>query len=485
MTSLKKRMPMANQVWSEKWRELSSSWDSEDEEREDEEGAEASTGNQTRGEANMNDVDSNGNEIRRSARPRRAAAKAASGDLSGLSDDEPPSKRRAHSSATPSRGRALNERRQAESHTRAPMNKADEKRLRKRETNKNSARKMRLQRKEELALLMKEKHTLVDQVTEKSKELKRLYASMNSLQSSNNEMEVGFHNLQRSNELLVEELLSHITFLRNAAGKVLDPHAIPPIIARFAKCLTNEEASQMMDESEDGARAHGRGRARGSPKHGNGDDEDRTVYIRVDPRPGTKVQIIKPHAMKPIPSRLGLPPSLLAMQDDSTPKHFQATRPRTGPSKQSTGHALGHLGGASSPSVQTPGPSQAPPSGSQSPRVEPPLLRLASDLVEGSSVLTEELRRSREGSHPTSGVAGQGRVVPPSSLPPTTNSILATLRSVGSSQLLHAPVEPQASNTEPLKSGASLDPPGKAKMNGAGGSFVGFQPLPRSMTRLA
>jgi len=34
-----------------------------------------------------------------------------------------------------------------------------------RETNKNSARKMRLQRKEELALLMKEKHTLVDQAT--------------------------------------------------------------------------------------------------------------------------------------------------------------------------------------------------------------------------------------------------------------------------------------------------------------------------------
>jgi len=71
------------QVWSEKWRELSSSWDSEDEEREAREGAEASTGNQG-GKGNLDDVDSNG--MRRSRRPRRVAPKAASGDISGLSD---------------------------------------------------------------------------------------------------------------------------------------------------------------------------------------------------------------------------------------------------------------------------------------------------------------------------------------------------------------------------------------------------------------
>lgn len=71
----------AKHVWRGKWAEVTASFDSYDEENEDDIAAgEVSLAMRQRSE-------DNGNEIRRSARPRRVAAKAAEADFSSLSGD--------------------------------------------------------------------------------------------------------------------------------------------------------------------------------------------------------------------------------------------------------------------------------------------------------------------------------------------------------------------------------------------------------------
>ena len=68
-------------VWRGKWAEVTASFDSDDEYDED-------LGGEVSMAAGHADEDHcNGNEIRRSARPRRIAAKAAEADFSSMSGD--------------------------------------------------------------------------------------------------------------------------------------------------------------------------------------------------------------------------------------------------------------------------------------------------------------------------------------------------------------------------------------------------------------
>ena len=71
----------ASGVWRGKWAEVTASFNSEDEYDDDDGngGEDSLVVNQPEG--------SNGNEIRRSARPRRIAAKAAEADFSSMSGD--------------------------------------------------------------------------------------------------------------------------------------------------------------------------------------------------------------------------------------------------------------------------------------------------------------------------------------------------------------------------------------------------------------
>ena len=71
----------AKPVWRGKWAEVTASFDSYDDDNEDDIAAgEVSLSMRQRSEEN-------GNEIRRSARPRRVAAKAAEADFSSMSGD--------------------------------------------------------------------------------------------------------------------------------------------------------------------------------------------------------------------------------------------------------------------------------------------------------------------------------------------------------------------------------------------------------------
>ncbi len=73
----------AKHVWRGKWAEVTASFDSYDEENDEDIAA---------GEVSLSlrqGSGDNGNEIRRSARPRRVAAKAAEADFSSMSADGP------------------------------------------------------------------------------------------------------------------------------------------------------------------------------------------------------------------------------------------------------------------------------------------------------------------------------------------------------------------------------------------------------------
>lgn len=79
------------------------------------------------------------------------------------------------------------------------------------------------------------------QLTAKAREQRASQSLLQSLEKDYSVLNSSYKRLAQSHDMLVMELLRHLTFLRNFSGKQLEPQAVSQMLAQFSQFLPSDE----------------------------------------------------------------------------------------------------------------------------------------------------------------------------------------------------------------------------------------------------